>query len=119
LSLWGANTTRYQAWQLAAYFSHTSIPQTRVDPAVNIYYWSVLDNAKGYTNDYTLNTTTGNRPARVAPSGCKSGQPCYYVAPQYIFIGDAPTAAARPGESLRAALARNITGDFQFARASV
>jgi hypothetical protein len=62
-----------------------------------------------------LNTTTGNRPARVAPSGCKSGQPCYYVAPQYIFNGNAPNA----GENYRVALARNVTGDFQFARAAV
>ena len=42
--------------------------------------------------DYTLNTTTGNRPARVAPAGCKSGQPCFYVPPQYIFNGDTPKA---------------------------
>ena len=73
------------------------------------------DNTKGYTNDYTLNTTSGNRPARVAPAGCKSGQPCYYVAPQYIFNGDTP----KPGEDYRAALARDVTGDFQFARAAV
>ena len=65
--------------------------------------------------DYALNTTTGNRPARVAPTGCKSGQPCFYVPPQYIFNGDAP----KPGENYRAALARNVTGDFQFARATV
>jgi hypothetical protein len=116
LSLWGGNTTRYQAWQLASYFSHTSIPPIRFNPAnLNVYYWSVLDNAKGYTNDYTLNTLTGNRPARVAPAGCKSTQPCFFVPPQYIFTGDSP----KPGESYRAALARNITGDFQFARASV
>jgi hypothetical protein len=117
LSLWGSNTTRYQAWQLASYFSHTSIPRTTVpaQPNPGVIYWSVLDNAKGYTNDYTLNTLTGNRPARVAPAGCKSNQPCYFVPPQYIFNGDSP----RPGESYRAALARSITGDFQFARASV
>jgi hypothetical protein len=51
----------------------------------------------------------------VAPTGCKSGQPCYYVPPQYIFNGDSP----KPGENYRAALARNVTGDFQFARAAV
>jgi hypothetical protein len=116
LNLWASQTTRYQAWQLASYFSHTSIPLVRFDPTnANVYYWSVLDNAKGYTVDYTLNTLTGNRPARVAPAGCKSGQPCYYVPPQYIFNGDAP----KPGENYRVALARTITGDFQFARASV
>jgi hypothetical protein len=51
----------------------------------------------------------------VAPTGCKSGQPCYYVPPQYIFNGDKPEA----GEVYRVALARDITGDFQFARAAV
>src|SRR5437660_1815362 len=118
LSLWGSNTTRYQAWQLASHFSHTSMARVTADPVnpnPNVYYWSLLDNVKNFTTDYTLNTTTGNRPARVAPSGCKSGQPCYSVPPQYIFTGDSPKA----GESYRAALARNITGDFQFARASV
>ena len=37
------------------------------------------------------------------------------MAPQYIFNGNSP----KPGENYRVALARNITGDFQFARAAV
>jgi hypothetical protein len=37
------------------------------------------------------------------------------VPPQYIFNGDNP----KGGESYRAALARNVTNDFQFARAAV
>lgn len=116
ISLWGAGTTRYQAWQLASYLSHTQLMRTAVDPATpNVYYWAAQDNTKGYTNDYQLNTISGNRPARVAPSGCKPGQPCYTVAPQYIFNGDTPKA----GELYRAALARDVTGDFQFARAAV
>jgi hypothetical protein len=116
LSLWGSNTTRYQAWQLASYLSHTQMARTPVDPANNnIYYWSLLDNTRNFTADYTLNTTTGNRPARVAPSGCKAGQPCYTVAPQYIFTGESP----KPGENYRVALARHITNDPQFARAAV
>jgi hypothetical protein len=116
LSLWGGNITRYQAWQLASLLSHTQAARTPVNSSnTNIYYWSLADNTKGYTNDYTLNTTSGNRPPRVAPAGCKSGQPCYYVAPQYIFNGESP----KPGENYRAALAREVTGDFQFARASV
>jgi hypothetical protein len=116
LSLWGSQTTRYQAWQLASLVSHTQAAHTPVDPSnANIYYWSLADNTKGYTNDYTLNTLTGNRPARQPPAGCKSGQPCNYVAPQYIFNGSAPN----PGENYRVALARNVTGDFQFARAAV
>jgi hypothetical protein len=116
LSLWGENTTRYQAWQLSSHMSRTSTSRTPVTAGNNnIYYWSLLNNQKGFTVDYTLNTTTGNRPARVAPNGCKSGQPCYYVSPQYIFNGAMPNS----GEDYRVALARNITGDFQFARAAV
>jgi hypothetical protein len=114
LSLWGSNTTRYQGWQLASFLSHTTFTRTPVDPSNNnIYYWKVADNARA--TDYSLNTTTGNRPSRVAPSGCKSGQPCYYVPPVYIFNGDSP----KGGESYRAALARNVVADFQFARATV
>ena len=56
ISLWGANTTRYQAWQLSSYLSHTQwrarYPATPVNN--NVYYWSLQDNTKGYTNDYTL-----------------------------------------------------------------
>ena len=116
LSLWGSNTTRYQAWQLASFLSHTQAAQVRYDSTNNgVYYWSVADNTKGFTLDYTLNTLTGNRPPRQAPTGCKSGQPCYYVPPQYIFSGNSPN----PGESYRDALARNVTNDFQFARAAV
>uniref|UniRef100_Q01P56 DUF1553 domain-containing protein n=1 Tax=Solibacter usitatus (strain Ellin6076) TaxID=234267 RepID=Q01P56_SOLUE len=118
LSLWATSTTRYQAWQLAGFLSHTGTTRIVPDPAnnPNVFYYSLQDNIKNFTLDYTLNTTTGNRPARVsATPNCKSGQPCYYVPPQYIFNGNAP----KPGENYRAALARNITGDFQFARAAV
>jgi hypothetical protein len=114
LSLWASGTTRYQAWQLSAYMSHTAISQPGRDANNNPSYWT-LQPKSPITVDYTLNTTTGNRPARVAPTGCKSGQPCYYVAPQYIFTGTAPS----PGVDYRAALAGNVTNDFQFARAAV
>ncbi len=113
LSLWGSQTTRYAGWQLASFLSHTQAKT--VNMGANQTVWSLADNTKGFTVDYPLNTKTGNRPARVAPTGCNPGQPCYYVAPQYIFNGNSPTA----GENYRAALARNITGDFQFARAAV
>jgi len=114
LSLWAANTTRYQAWQLSSFLSHTQAAQTR-DVNNNASFWTLQDNPKGYTVDYTLNTTTGNRPSRIAPTGCKSGQPCYYVPPQYIFSGSTPAA----GTGYRVALANDITNDFQFARAAV
>ena len=116
LSLWGSQTTRYQGWQLASFLSHTQATTVSMTTgSTKTTVWTLQDNTKGFTNDYTLNTKTGNRPARVAPAGCKSGQPCYYTPPQYIFNGSTPMA----GENYRAALARNITGDFQFARAAV
>jgi hypothetical protein len=114
ISLWGSRTTRYQAWQLASYMSKTSFTSVSLDPPANTNrYWRINTNATA--TDYALNTTTGNRPGRIAPTGCRSGQPCYYVPPQYIFTGDTP----KPGENYRVALARSVTSDFQFARATV
>jgi len=116
INLWGSNITRYQGWQLSSYMSHTQAAPVRYDSSNNnVYYWSLQNNTKGYTLDYTLNTTSGNRPPRAAPTGCKSGQPCYYVPPQYIFNGAAPS----PGQDYRTSLAAQVTGDFQFARAAV
>jgi hypothetical protein len=116
LSLWGSQTTRYQAWQLASFLSHTQAKTvSTMSGATTTTVWSLADNTTGFTKDYALNTKTGNRPARTAPVGCKSGQPCFYVPPQYIFDGSTPLG----GENYRAALARSITGDFQFARAAV
>ena len=61
--------------------------------------------------DYRLNTTTGNRPARQpAAFGGRTN-----VAPVYLFSGRGPAA----GENYRVALAREVTSDFQFARAAV
>jgi hypothetical protein len=111
LSLWGSQTTRYQAWQLSSFLSHTDATHSPAAGAVNglPYYWTVADNTKAAHVDYPLNTTTGNRPAR-QPSGTETS-----VAPVYFFNNDTPHS----GESYRQALARNITGDMQFARATV
>jgi hypothetical protein len=119
LSLWGRNTKRTTAWGVASFYSHTLQARTAADPNLkNFYYWGLTDNPPRIRSDYMLNTTTGNRPAR-----CKDnvkpdpGQPCpatATVAPKYLD-GEGPGA----GESPRAALARKVTGDFQFARATV
>ena len=110
LSYWGAQTTRYQAWQLAAFVAKTSEVITRPDPmnAPNRYYWSVTDNPKA--GDYALNTTTGNRPSRLPSSPSEKT-----VAPVYFFNGNAP----KSGENYRVALAREITSDPLFATAAV
>ena len=111
LSLWGSQTTRYQAWQLASYLSHTQASRTPVAGAAggNPYYWGVRDNTPAAKTDYPLNTTTGNRPAR-QPVGTEAN-----VAPLYIFTNDSPAK----GENYRAALARGLIADPQFARATV
>src|SRR5665213_905899 len=109
LSLWGGQTTRNQAWGLSAFMAHTwthSIA-TPKDPNSNATYnYYSLDK---YTTDYALNTTTGNRPPRQPIGTLKT------VTPAYLFGGKTPNQ----GEDYRAALARNVTGDFQFARAAV
>jgi hypothetical protein len=111
LSVWGRSATRFQAWGLAGFFARTQltrVPVTQGQP--NPYYWSVLDNFGRARTDYTLNTTTGNRPERQP----RPTQP-RTVAPVYPFSGRGPN----PGEPYRTALAREITSDFQFARAAV
>ena len=109
LSLWASQTTRYQAWGLASFVSHTQTANTRVNAATVVpYYWSVTDNTK-YKTDYPLNTTTGNRPAR-QPVGTVSAVP-----PAYLFGGQTPAA----GQNYRVALGQFVTSDFQFARAAV
>ncbi|HWE51674.1 MAG TPA: DUF1549 domain-containing protein [Bryobacteraceae bacterium] len=111
LSLWGGQTTRAQAWQLSAFMAHTrtrslSLPaDPNVTGSSTYPYWS-LDT---YTTDYQLNTTTGNRPSR-QPIGTVK-----VITPTYFFNGKALAS----GQDYRTALAQDVTGDFQFARAAV
>ncbi|MDQ1474331.1 MAG: hypothetical protein QOJ99_5811, partial [Bryobacterales bacterium] len=110
LTLWGSQKTRVQAWGLAAFMAHTkttsvATPADPNNPNARYNYFS-LDK---YTTDYNLNTTSGNRPAR-QPIG-----PTKAITPTYMFGGQTPGS----GEDYRVALARYVTGDFQFARATV
>jgi hypothetical protein len=109
LSLWGRNAKRSAAWGMSAYFARTTFPATRTNPTVdpNMRYYGVVDNGR---NDYTLNTTTGNRPARQPIDGLGTT-----VRPAYMFNGERAAA----GENYRDAFARALTNDFQFARATV
>ena len=106
INLWGYYTSRYQAWGMASFMSHTDEPRTTV--ATNTYYWGLEDNVK-YKVDYQLNTQTGNRPPRGATTSKAT------VAPVYVLGGAVPNK----GENYRVALARMVTSDFQFARAAV
>lgn len=109
LTLWGGQTSRMTAWGFAAFLAKSTIAIVRLPGSTNNndYYWAVRENnaARGYQ----LNTTTGNRPAR-QPIGTVNT-----VAPLYPFSN----RGAASGENSREALAREITSDFQFARASV
>ena len=108
LSLWGSQTTRTQAWGLSAFFAKTNTARVNLPlPANNYYYWTLTNPANAV--DYALNTTTGNRPSRTAIGATRN------ITPSYMFTGKAPAA----GQEYRAAMAQFVTGDFQFARASV
>ena len=110
LSLWGGQQTRVSGWGMAAFLAHTYTTSTPVTPGVNNpRYWSVTDSSPKAKTDYLLNTTTGNRPPR-QPIGTVAS-----ISPTYIFTGEQPKA----GENYRRALARMITADPQFARATV
>ncbi len=109
LSLWGKNARRSDAWATSSYFAKTNIVTNYPDrPNLpNLRYYSLVDNGR---NDYTLNTTTGNRPARQPTDGLGTTVP-----PKYMFTGDKP----KSGESNREGFARAMTSDFQFSRATV
>jgi hypothetical protein len=113
LSLWGGQQTRYQGWQFASFISRTNTTNAgALALANNDRPWLLLNTA---TRDYSLNTTTGNRPARAA-AATPSGKDIA-VAPQYNYSN--PPQKPNPGEDYRAALGRFITNDPQFARATV
>jgi hypothetical protein len=109
LSLWGGQTTRLQAWGLSAFLAKTwtqSIATPKDPNTGNTYNYYALNT---YAADYSLNTTTGNRPARQPIGTLKT------VTPSYLWGSQTPAS----GEDYRAALARFVTSDFQFARAAV
>ncbi|MBY0502377.1 MAG: DUF1549 and DUF1553 domain-containing protein [Bryobacteraceae bacterium] len=111
LSLWGRGILRTQAWQQSSYLSRTNPDRVQVTAGqTNPYYWSISENTGRSTRDYQLNTTTGNRPARAPLAGQPVG-----VTPRYLFTDTAPN----PGENYRMALARQLTADPQFSRATV
>jgi len=115
MSLWGKSFTRDQAWQLASHFSRNNMTRVRTSQTQVIYYWTVEDTRRA---DYTLNTTTGNRPARCAnnerPAAGERCTASATVRPRYLD-GTSPAVS----ENYRAFLARKVTADPQFARAAV
>ena len=105
ISLWGRQTTRRQAWEFSAFFGKTTMGLVGAQPGgiPRQGPWYLRDEAS--KAGYELGTTAGDRPAR-GGSGV--------VAPRYLN-GASPAV----GEDYRAFLARQVTGDAQFARAAV
>lgn len=114
LSLWGSRTTRWDAWQMASFFSHSLASNKPVGDQPQPYYWQVQNDVAGARTDYPLNTTTGNRPAR-QPYVDSNNKRWTTAPPLYIFSNKAP----RQGEDYRAVFARELTSDIQFSRATV
>ncbi|MDQ3010581.1 MAG: DUF1549 and DUF1553 domain-containing protein [Acidobacteriota bacterium] len=105
VNLWGAKTTRADAYGLSAFFARTR--RANVTVATNLVKYNVTE---ATTGDYTLNTNSGNRQNRT-PIGAMSTVP-----PKYMF---GAKGGVTTGEDRRTALARYITQDPQFARAIV
>lgn len=103
VNLWGSQVTRYQAWELAAFFSRTRLSRSSQQSGSSY----VVENRT--TGGYTLNTNSGNRPARQPAEGQSRT-----VTPRYLFSGRQPG----PSENYRLVLAQEVTADFQFARAT-
>jgi hypothetical protein len=99
---------RLGSWRLFSHAPSSEAHLRRRATEGNRRYFYIEDNGR-YNSDYPLNTQTGNRPAREA-----AGRPSN-IAPKYLFSSRGP----QPGENYRAALARELTGDLQFARAIV
>jgi hypothetical protein len=106
LSLWASTFTRFEAWGFSGFMAHTTLA-TATDSATGQPLWWVNDS--GAKGNYALNTTSGNRPPRQPANGQST------IAPVYPFTGTGPNT----GEGYRQGMARLVTSDFQFARASV
>ncbi len=104
INLWLSTVKRADFWGMSAFFARATVRRTGTTPAD--YYFTVGENNRG---DYQLGTTTGNKSSRdVSLAGGAS-----FVTPKYLFGGTPAN-----GESYRSAIARLVTQDPQFARAT-
>ncbi len=105
VNLWGSKVTRADAWGMSAFFARTRRTQSTV-AGTNMTRYNVTEAATG---EYDLNTNSGNRQNRTPIGNLRS------VAPKYFLTGGGVSNT----EDRRTALARYITSDPQFARATV
>ncbi len=109
INLWGATQTRQNMWGLSAYFARTRMQRQVLVPMPFLAKYILSDLTTG---DYQLNTTTGNRSPRQPVSGVSR------ITPKNPF-STATGTGINTGETYRQGIARQITGDLQFARAAV
>lgn len=106
INLYLSTKKRREFWGMAAFFAQTDLNFEYIEKTME-YRFDVFENPWGA---YLLDTTDGNKtPRRPGPDGAEA------VLPSFILNGEGP----RSGESPRAALARIVTADRQFARATV
>jgi hypothetical protein len=91
---------------MAAFYSRIQMRRQGTQPN---FYYTVSDRVTG---EYPLGTTTGNKTPR---DGNYWAGGASFVTPKFIITGEAP----QKNENYRAAMARMITADSQFARAHV
>lgn len=124
LNLWGAQALRLEGWSLSSFFSRLSGPRKPAKKdrpkkgngrAFNVQYYILKDLPEGQagpgeeeTGYYRAQTKGGNRPHRTHHEK--------YVKAQYPFESYGPVDGSLP---LRQQLGYYITGDPQFARATV
>ncbi len=112
VNLWGSKQTRLDMWGLSAFFAETTISRQRISTSPTLRIYTVRDQSR--RPGYFLDTDDGNRSTR-APQG-----EIEQVEARYPFEGAASgDGSVSSGQSRRASLAGYVTGDFQFARASV
>jgi hypothetical protein len=100
-----AKRTRYDFWRNAAFFAQVTIAKAK-DTKTNQQETTLTENTTGA---YRLNTTSGNKTPRTPINNQSTVDPAFFLG------GDEP----RSGETRRAAYARILTANPQFARAAV
>ena len=110
LNLWASQTTRSTAWQLSAFFTQGYLSQYKPADKTMNGWWIWGPNKAQAPGTYNLGSTTGNRPPRTPPVPTTKS-----IKPVYFFNGDAPASS----DDYQAFLAKEVTSDFQFARAAV
>jgi hypothetical protein len=112
VNLWGSQKTRLEMWGLSAFFANTLISRQRISTSPTLRRYTVSDRTR--RPGYFLDTIDGNRSTR-APQGS-----VVQVEARYPFaLSRSVDGTVSSGQIERASLANYVTGDPQFARATV